>query len=306
MREITLDLDAVRLRALTWGPETGRLVVLLHGFPDTAHTWRHLGPALADAGRRVVAPFTRGYAPSAVPADRSGHIAALMDDAAAIHAHLGGGTDAVVVGHDWGAITANALAAHPDSPFAVSVALAVPPFESLRRRAALPMLPRQVRNSWYTLFNQIPILPERYAQPLIRRLWSDWSPGYDASADLPAVMAAIDDAAHRRAVIGYYRAVARPLPRVPARYRRWAGAEMRRPMVPTLYLHGAEDGCIDPRFASLVGEALPAGSQVHLVRGAGHFLHLEQPGAVNDRILAFLAEQARCDDGGRAERRDPG
>lgn len=56
MREITLELDAVRLRALTWGPATGRLAVLLHGFPDTAHTWRHLGPVLADAGWRVVAP----------------------------------------------------------------------------------------------------------------------------------------------------------------------------------------------------------------------------------------------------------
>ncbi|MFM8503955.1 MAG: alpha/beta fold hydrolase, partial [Acidimicrobiaceae bacterium] len=48
---------------------TGKLALLLHGFPDTAQTWRHLMPVLADMGYRVVAPFMRGYAPSAVPSD---------------------------------------------------------------------------------------------------------------------------------------------------------------------------------------------------------------------------------------------
>ena len=66
MRQI--ELDDVRLSALTWGSE-GPLAVLLHGFPDTAYTWRHLGPALAEDGFRVVAPFTRGYAPSDCPGD---------------------------------------------------------------------------------------------------------------------------------------------------------------------------------------------------------------------------------------------
>lgn len=288
MREITLDLDAVRLRALTYGPETGRLAVLLHGFPDTAHTWRFLAPALADVGYRAVAPFTRGYAPSEVPRDGSTHVAALMDDAVAIHARLGGGPDAVLVGHDWGAITANALAAHPDNPFAAVAALAVPPFPALRVPAALPVLPRQLRNSWYILFNQLPVLPERYADRLVPRLWEDWSPGYDAGEDLPAVAAAMADRDHRRAVIGYYRALARPFPRPPARYRRWAGAEMRLPIVPTLYLHGARDGCLDPRLAALAGNGLPAGSEVHVVDDAGHFLQLEQPDEVNARILKFL------------------
>lgn len=291
MSEITLGLAAVRLQALTWGPETGRLAVLLHGFPDTAHTWRHLGPALADEGWRVVAPFTRGYAPSSVPVDRSGHVAALMDDAVAIHAELGGGPDAVLVGHDWGAITANALAAHPENPFAAMVALSVPPFAFLRTAAALRVLPRQLRNSWYTLYNQLPVLPERTAPWLVRRLWADWSPGYDAGDDLPAVMAAIADPAHRRAVFGYYRAAARPFPRPPERYRRWVGAEMRPPVTPTLHLHGDRDGCLDARLAAVASSGLPPGSALHMIAEAGHFLHLERPEEVNSRILQFLREQ---------------
>ena len=290
MREMTLDLDAVRLRALSWGPDPasgdGPLAVLLHGFPDTAHTWRHLGPVLADAGWRVVAPFTRGYAPSAVPADGSGHVAALVDDAAAIHALLDGGAGAALVGHDWGAITANALAAHPDNPYAKVVSMAVPPFSAVRPRPAA--LPRQLRNSWYILYHQLPVLPERFAEREIRRLWADWSPGYDASADLAEVMTAIATPEHRRAVIGYYRNLVRPLPRIPARYRRWAGAERREPLLPVLYLHGAQDGCMDPRLVADVEARLPAGSAMRLIPGAGHFLQLERPDLVNPLVAEHL------------------
>jgi pimeloyl-ACP methyl ester carboxylesterase len=288
MRETRIDLPDVSLSALTWGPESGSLAVLLHGFPDTAHTWRHLGPALAERGRRVVAPFTRGYAPSGVPADGSGHIAALMADVVGVHEALGGGPDAVLVGHDWGAITANALAAHEDSPFARVVAMAVPPFPAVRGTGALPVLPRQLRNSWYIAFNQLPVLPERGLDRLARKLWRDWSPGYDATEDLRHLAAALPDRAHRKAVIGYYRSLASPFP-PPQRYRRWKGAEMRLPVVPTLYLHGADDGCLDARLAALAGPKLPSGSHVEVVAGAGHFLHLERPDEVGRKVLDFLA-----------------
>lgn len=291
MREMTIDLDAVSLRALHWGPKAGPLAVLLHGFPDTAHTWRHLGPRLAEDGWHVVAPFTRGYAPSEVPRDGSGHVAALMDDAVAIHRVLGGDDRAVLVGHDWGAITANALAAHEASPYSRAVTLAVPPFLALQKPQSLRFLPRQMRNSWYIAFNQLPRLPERRAEALVRRLWADWSPGYDASLDLPAVLEAFGTPENRRAIFGYYRNLVRPLPAVPEAYRQWKGAEMRMPIVPTAYLHGDQDGCLDPRLAGLVGPGLPEGSEVHIVPGAGHFLQLEQPELVGELVSAFLASQ---------------
>jgi pimeloyl-ACP methyl ester carboxylesterase len=291
MRQTRIDLPGVSLSALTWGSGTtsgsGPLAVLLHGFPDTAHTWRHLGPQLAEAGWRVVAPFSRGYAPSGVPTDGSSHIAALMADAVGVHAAMSGGPDAVLVGHDWGAITANALAAHEDSPFARVVAMSVPPFPAVRSARALRVLPRQLRNSWYIGFNQLPSLPERHLDRLVRKLWRDWSPGYDASEDLRHVDAAFADRAHRKAAVDYYRALARPWP-APRQYRRWKGAEMRLPVVPTLYLHGADDGCLDPRLAALVAPHLPPGSDVATVPRAGHFLQLEQPGDVGRKVLRFL------------------
>jgi pimeloyl-ACP methyl ester carboxylesterase len=60
---------------------TGPLALCLHGFPDSAHTWQHLLPALADAGFHAVAPFMRGYAPTAVPDDGCFGIGALVADA---------------------------------------------------------------------------------------------------------------------------------------------------------------------------------------------------------------------------------
>lgn len=292
MRTLEIDLPTVRLTALAWGPDDGPLAVLLHGFPDSALTWRHLGPELARAGYRVLAPFTRGYAPSAIPADRCYQVAALADDAVALHREAGGGPDAVLIGHDWGAITANTLAAHPDSPFARVVSMAVPPFSAIDSRRSVRALPGQLLKSRYIAFHQLPVLPERTLARRIPALWRAWSPGYDPAEDLPAALAAVRDPEHARAAIGYYRALTRPWG-VPERYRRWASATWAPPRSPLLYLHGREDGCMDVRLAApLVGAPQrlgPAGG-VAIIDGAGHFLHLEQPAAVAERVLAFLAD----------------
>src|SRR3954454_7617817 len=109
-REVkTVEANGLRFGYLDAGE--GPLALLLHGFPDSAYTWRHLLPALADAGFRAVAPWTRGDAPPAVPTDADSGVATLAPDANALHEALGGGADAVLVGHDWGAITAYGAAA---------------------------------------------------------------------------------------------------------------------------------------------------------------------------------------------------
>jgi pimeloyl-ACP methyl ester carboxylesterase len=284
---VEIQLDHVRLGALTWGPSSGPLAVLLHGFPDSAHTWRHLGPALAHEGWRVVAPFTRGYAPSEVPADGRCDVGALMDDAVGVHAALDGGSDAVLIGHDWGAMTAGALASHRDSPFARVVAMAVPPIGALPFGESLRHFPGQLRRSWYMGFNQLPHLPERSLDRLVPKLWRDWSPTYDGQADAAQALDALPDTAHRRAAVDYYRQLARPIG-VPARYRRWQASLRDLPIVPLLYLHGRGDACLAPQFAEIAAAHLPEQSAVRVVDDAGHFLQLEQPEEINRLVLDFL------------------
>lgn len=210
---LTLDLPNVRLRALAWGPQDGPLVICGHGFPDSAHTWRLLGPRLGAEGWRVVAPFTRGYAPSEIPADAEYGLGALMQDVLDIHAVLGGDERAIYIGHDWGALVGNALARSGRSPFARIVTMAVPPFEvlgsnmaSIGPRGWPAVLARQLFMSWYTLFHQLPLLPEWLLPWLLRLYWRRWSPGYDARADLLYTGEAMLQKGNRRAVIGYYRA----------------------------------------------------------------------------------------------------
>lgn len=115
------------LKALTWGRPEAPMALCLHGFPDTAYGWRKLAPILVDSGWRVVAPFMRGYAPSAIPADGSYHVGALMDDALRVRSAAGATEGDVLIGHDWGAIAAAGLAAMPDSPFSRAVIMSVPP-----------------------------------------------------------------------------------------------------------------------------------------------------------------------------------
>lgn len=288
-REIRLDLDQLSLSALTWGPDEGPLAVLLHGFPDTAWTWRHLGPELAAEGWRVVAPFTRGYAPSDVPEDGSYAIGALVADAVGVHRACGGDERSVLIGHDWGAITAHAAGGHRDSPFARVVSMSVPPFPACRTPRVLPGLPAQALRTAYVGLNQIPRLPERWLHRLVPRLWRAWSPGYDATTDLAHVADAIYDEVHRHAVLGYYRQLVRR-GRIPVPYRRWHRTWDAAPIVPTLYLHGEDDRCMGVRFGRLAGDVLPQGSRTVIVPDAGHFLQLEQPDLVNQAILGFLRD----------------
>lgn len=287
MRPETLEVDlpAVRLSCLTWGPADGPLVVALHGFPDTAWTWRHLGPHLAARGHRVVAPFLRGYAPSGL--GDSVHVAALADDAARLFDVLGGDERTVLVGHDWGAITANALGAHPDSPYRRVVTMAVPPLRAMAG-APLRLAPRQLRLSWYTLFNQLPALPERTVDRWLPRLWRDWSPGYDGAEDVALVRAAWPTRDHVRAAVGYYRAVRAPWA-VPAAYRRWLRHLDGAPTVPSLVLHGADDGCLQAAYAEHAARALPPTARFELVRGAGHFLQVERPDVVDGLVADFVS-----------------
>ncbi|MET0457354.1 MAG: alpha/beta hydrolase, partial [Mycobacterium sp.] len=247
------------------------------------------------AGWRVVAPFLRGYAPSSLSTDGSYHVGAQMDDALRVLDAAGPTGRDILVGHDWGAIAGAGLAAMADGPFSKAVIMSVPPSAAFRPLGEVDhvgqlaaRLPMQIARSWYIAYFQLPWLPERSASWLVPRLWRRWSPGYDASDEVALVLDAIGRRQNWRAALGYYRALVRnskPPTRYAELHRHWLSPLT----LPTLYLHGADDGCFAADYTRWVEPALPAGSRAEIVEGAGHFMQLDRPDDVARRILAFVS-----------------
>lgn len=293
-RVLEFDLPHLRMTALEWGPQDGRLALCVHGFPDSAHSWRYVAPALADKGFRVIAPFTRGYAPTGPAPDGDYHLGALMTDLVDLHTELGAPQHAVLIGHDWGGWTANALAACPDSPFAAHISMALPPIRAISNTApgllrAAKMAATQLRMSWYIAFFQTPLLPERVLPRVIPRLWKDWSPPHtDVDDDVHRTLAALPSPAHRRAAVAYYRANMRFTP-ASKPYKQHHRYRLDLPLKPMLLLHGDSDGCMQVGYLDGALELLPSGSKVQIIPGAGHFLQVDQPEAVTATILDHLS-----------------
>ncbi len=286
--EGTIEANGLEFGYLSEGE--GPLALLLHGFPDSAWTWRHLLPDLAAAGFRAVAPFLRGYAPTQVPADGLYQPGAIASDANALHEALGGGADAVLVGHDWGALASYSAVGHQPERWRRLVAAAVPPPATVAKAF---FTYEQLHRSWYMFFFQSPFADMVVPMDdlaFLDHLWADWSPGYDATDDLRRTKDALRDPANLTAAISYYRATIGSGPRDPAFDAiEAAGAQPLR--VPAMYLHGATDGCmgVDVITDDEILGSLPAdGSCVEVVEGAGHFLHLERPEQVNSSIVDFL------------------
>lgn len=280
------DVNETELAYLDFG--SGPLALCLHGFPDTAHSWRFLLADLAAAGYRAVAPFQRGYAPSAVPADGRYQTGVLAADANALHEVLGGDDDAVIVGHDWGAMAATGAAVHEPHRWRSVVTMAVPPGPATAR-ALLGDL-AQVKRSWYMFLFQSPlaeIIVPANDMAFLDMLWSDWSPGYDGASEAAKAKAALGDPAHLAAALGYYRAT------LGAGYVDPGLAEIQAacfsmPSQPMLYLHGRTDGCMAEDIAESTRAAAPDNLRVEVIEGAGHFLHVERPDVVNALVLGHL------------------
>lgn len=270
----TIHANGVEFAYLSLGD--GPLALCLHGFPDTAHTWRHLMPELAERGYRAVAPFLRGYAPTEVPADGAYEGGALVADVLALHEELGGDENAVVIGHDWGALPVYGTTGR----FRRSVALAFPPVGAMLTGF---FGYEQLKRSFYIFLFQTGLAESAAAAPgFVEGLWADWSPGYDAAQDLEFVRRAIGGQENLAAAIGYYRAMLGTTP-PSGRYQ-----EPAEPDSPLLYLHGMNDGCIGADLVKDVTSFLPDGSRAEVVADAGHFLHLERPREVNQLILDWI------------------
>jgi pimeloyl-ACP methyl ester carboxylesterase len=288
MDQHTVTANGLEFAYFEEGPPDGPLALCLHGFPDSAHTWRYLLPALGDAGYRAIAPFLRGYAPTAIPTDGRYQVGAVVRDANALHQVFGGTSEAVLIGHDWGALATYGAVAHQPDRWRRAVTMAVPPTASMGMTF---FSYAQLQRSWYMFFFLSPLA--EMALPLddysfIDALWRDWSPGYDGTWDVARVKESIGDPTHIAAAIGYYRALYDPSLQDPELADEQAASLALTPK-PTLYLHGRDDGCMLLRSIGRPIDFMAEGSEVAIVDDAGHFLHVEQPDLVNRLVVEFLA-----------------
>jgi pimeloyl-ACP methyl ester carboxylesterase len=282
------------LQARVFG-DSGKTAVLLHGFPDDPGTFEPLLQPLVDDGWRLVVPWMRGYGLSGPAPDGrydlttlGGDVLRLLD---AVEAAEG-----VVIGHDWGAVTAYIAAIqHPTRVRAIA-ALAVPPPRTLFTQTLRhPSLLSRVR---YMAQLQNPLFVKRMLAapnaPLIEKLWREWSPGWRFPEErLAAARAALLAPGCAEAAASYYHQL---LPRGPQGLAGWRNTlrDAMRPIpCPGLLLTGATDGCMDPDFFEDAPRAFAGDCAAHVVGNAGHFLHQEAPEAVLQILRPWLAEQAK-------------
>ena len=267
----------------------GPLVLMLHGFPDTAHTWSHQMEALAAAGYRVVAPFLRGYPPSDIPINGYYDKATLASDIAALIKALGGGVPVHLVGQDWGAIITYAvLAAHPEL-VRRAVVMAVPHPAEVNKSL---LLPKHVQRSFHWWFFQLPHLPEKALAEndfaFIDYLWNYWtSPGYSDAAHIASIKQVLRQPGALAATLGYYRAMF-DKQKMDPQLESLRRAMERKITVPTLALCGADD--LRAELMTDQAQYFTSEYRFELVPGAGHFLHREQPAKVTGLVLDWLGK----------------
>lgn len=261
---------------------TGPLVLLFHGFPDDAYTFDDLRAALAAAGCRAVAPFLRGYHPSDIPADGDYGPLTLGRDVLALMDAFGA-PDALVVGHDWGAIAGFVAANLAPQRVRRLVVMGMPHARALRPT------PRQMWGARHFMYCAMPWAPRwvrarglAYIDRLYHRVSPHWVP---PAEHVERVKASFALPGRLEAALDYYHDV------LPSLLRRSSRRVLlRRTAVPTLAISGRDDTGVPPSSIANAGRYFTAGYQPLLVAGAGHFVHCERPVEVNAAVLGFLRE----------------
>jgi len=277
-----IETNGIRLHVVLAGPEAGRLVILLHGFPEFWYAWRSQIPPLAEAGYRVVVPDQRGYNLSEKPERVAAYsLDTLAQDIIGLIQALGR-KKAYIVGHDWGAAVAWQLVTyHPE--WVEKLAILNVPHPAVMSRA-LRRDRRQLRKSWYMFYFQIPWLPERMLamnnfHALADTLQRTSRPGTFTDEDLVHYKGAWAQPGAITAMINWYRNVVQS-------GMRYLVKPMALPSisVPTLVLWGKKDFALEWRLAEESLGLCKAGRLVFF-ENATHWVQHEEAEGVNQLLL---------------------
>ena len=262
-----VEVDGVGIEYEATGQ--GRPVVLLHGFPDSGRLWRHQVPVLAGAGFRVIVPDLRGYGRSGKPeAIEAYSLPLLAGDVMAFLADLQI-TRANVVGHDWGAALAWALAspcARPSRPSGHP--LGRPP----------GYLPPQCEKSWYMLLFQFPGIAERW---LTENDWANFR-NWAHHPDTDQVIADLEADGSLTPGLNWYRANVPP--------ESWVGPPVQLPPVqaPAMGVWSTGDVALTEVQMTDSATNMAGPWRYERLDGPGHWMQLDAPDQVNALLLDFL------------------
>ena len=286
MKPGRVDANGMTFHYLAAGE--GPLALCLHGFPDNAHTYDEMLPALAAAGFRAVAPFMRGYAPTSPAPDGRYQSVLLAQDALALVSALGS-ERACLVGHDWGATAAYGAAAL--APERVERMVTIGAAHPAAFRGDLATSYERHKGIWHAYFFQMPFAEQAVAAndfAFIEQWWRDASPEYDPTPIIERVKATFRVPGVVTAALGYYRHTFHPGNRDPALEALQGRVSSAPTPVPTLALHGTRDRPGRLEAFERMDDLFVGGLQKIVYPGAGHFVHVERPGDVNRRIVEFL------------------
>ncbi len=268
------------------------LVILLHGFPEFWYSWRH---QLASLGQthHVIAPDLRGYNLSDKPQRVADYrIGVLIEDVIGLIKHFGADR-AAIVGHDWGAGVAWAVAGKYPEYVSKLAILQVPPAAAWLANLTL----RQLWRSWYMLFFQLPRVPEWFIKrkrfATLDRMFTEsvGRKGSFSEAEIERYKEALARPGALTAAINYYRANAGMA--IARRKKSKGGTRAdqtldRRIRVPTLFIYGEQDVAIVPATTRGVGRYINALYRELRIKDSGHWVQNEAPREVNDSLRQFL------------------
>ena len=264
------------------GPADGPLVLLLHGYPQTRHTWRHQVPTLGAAGYRALAPDQRGYSPGVRPEpaeslDAYG-IDRLVQDVLDLADAAGApGRPFHLVGHDWGGHVAWVTAHRHPARIRSLVVLSRPHPGAFRRAFKENADDQRHRSRHHKLFLD-PATGPRLLEDGARRLRARLTEQGVPAAAVAEYLSVLGEPEALEAALAWYRAAGA-----------LTAAEVGPVTVPTLYVWGDADATVGPSAARLTADFVTGPFRLEVLPGVGHFVTDQDPEAVTRGLLSHLA-----------------
>lgn len=268
-----------KFRVYDLGPPEGDVVIALHGFPQNAETWRGFANQMAAMKYRVLVPDQRGYSPEARPRSRRAYVIgelvadvrALIDSVSAERVHL--------VGHDWGGLVSWAFA----DRFADKVAtLTVVSTPHPRAFTSTLLTGGQLLSSWYMLFFNLPMLPEKILLANEGRILRDFlgKTGLSASLAEAYIHRFLVDPALFTAALNWYRGMPLDIS---------LGFKTKKITAPTLHVIGEKDTFVSKAATEATRKWVSGSYYLEWVKEGTHWIPEERPQELARLVHEFIS-----------------